>query len=195
MPAQSPFQAIRHAIINDPCNAIYTAQTPIYMANAQAKILIIGQAPGAVTMAKGIPFDDKSGDNLRQWLNVDRQTFYQSGLFAVLPMDFYYNGKNSHGDLPPRADFAAKWHPKLIALMPNIEITLLVGKFAIQAYLHEPSNFKLTDVVQNFHAYLPKYFPLIHPSPRNNIWQAKNPWFQANVIPALQQRVEKILAP
>lgn len=196
MKPQNDFQRIHDAIIHDPSNLIYTneGQQPIYMANARARILIIGQAPGAVTAAKGIPFDDKSGDTLRQWLGVDRETFYHSAFFAVLPMDFYYNGRTSHGDVPPRADFAAKWHPQLIALMPDIKITLLVGKFAVKAYLHEPTDFKLTDVVQNFRAYLPTNFPLVHPSPRNNIWQAKNPWFQTDVIPTLQQLVGKILA-
>ncbi len=195
MRQSTPFQTIRNEIINDPSNAVFRkeGQVPVYMADAKAKILIIGQAPGAVAAEKGIPFDDKSGDHLREWLGIDRETFYHSGLFAVLPMDFFFNGKGEHGDNPPRKDFAEKWHPKLIALMPDIQLTLLLGSYSAKAYLHGDSHFKLTDAVENFRQYLPKYFPLIHPSPRNNIWIAEHPWFTRDVIPALRQLVHHIL--
>ncbi|MEG3270226.1 uracil-DNA glycosylase family protein [Streptococcus suis] len=185
---------IRQAIIEDVANREFTNKgiAPLFQAPSTAKILIIGQAPGLKTQEKGRLFDDASGDNLRKWLGVDRQTFYESGHFAILPMDFYYPGKGKSGDLPPRKDFAPKWHPLILDQLPELELTLLVGNYAQEYYL-EKSQRNLTERVQHAVDYLPTYFPLPHPSPRNNIWQAKNPWFQAEIIPNLQKILMQIL--
>ncbi|CYW28303.1 TPA: uracil-DNA glycosylase family protein [Streptococcus suis] len=185
---------IRQAIIEDVANRDFTNKgiVPLFQAPSTAKILIIGQAPGLKTQEKGRLFDDASGDNLRQWLGVDRQTFYESGHFAILPMDFYYPGKGKSGDLPPRKDFAPQWHPLILDQLPELELTILVGNYA-QTYYLEKSQRNLTERVKHADDYLPTYFPLPHPSPRNNIWQAKNPWFQAEIIPYLQNILIKIL--
>ncbi|HEM5082853.1 TPA: uracil-DNA glycosylase family protein [Streptococcus suis] len=185
---------IRQAIIEDVANRDFTNKgiAPLFQAPSTAKILIIGQAPGLKTQEKGRLFDDASGDNLRQWLGVDRQTFYESGHFAILPMDFYYPGKGKSGDLPPRKDFAPKWHQLILDQLPELELTILVGNYA-QTYYLEKSQRNLTARVKHADDYLPTYFPLPHPSPRNNIWQAKNPWFQAEIIPNLQNILMKIL--
>ncbi|ASW51599.2 uracil-DNA glycosylase family protein [Streptococcus suis] len=185
---------IRQAIIEDVANREFTNKgiAPLFQAPSTAKILIIGQAPGLKTQEKGRLFDDASGDNLRKWLGVDRQTFYESGHFAILPMDFYYPGKGKSGDLPPRKDFAPKWHPLILDQLPELELTILVGNYA-QTYYLEKSQRNLTKRVKHADDYLPTYFPLPHPSPRNNIWQAKNPWFQAEIIPNLQNILMKIL--
>ncbi|HFI0938328.1 TPA: uracil-DNA glycosylase family protein [Streptococcus suis] len=185
---------IRQAIIEDVANRDFTNKgiAPLFQAPSTAKILIIGQAPGLKTQEKGRLFDDASGDNLRQWLGVDRQTFYESGHFAILPMDFYYPGKGKSGDLPPRKDFAPQWHPLILDQLPELELTILVGNYA-QTYYLEKSQRNLTERVKHADDYLPTYFPLPHPSPRNNIWQAKNPWFQAEIIPYLQNILIKIL--
>ncbi|HEL1692538.1 TPA: uracil-DNA glycosylase family protein [Streptococcus suis] len=185
---------IRQAIIEDVANRDFTNKgiAPLFQAPSTAKILIIGQAPGLKTQEKGRLFDDASGDNLRRWLDVDRQTFYESGHFAILPMDFYYPGKGKSGDLLPRKDFAPKWHPLILDQLPELELTLLIGQYAQDYYL-EKSQRNLTERVRHADDYLPTYFPLPHPSPRNNIWQAKNPWFQAEIIPNLQNILMQIL--
>ncbi|WP_104929626.1 uracil-DNA glycosylase family protein [Streptococcus suis] len=185
---------IRQAIMWDVANRDFTNKgiASLFQAPSTAKILIIGQAPGLKTQEKGRLFDDASGDNLRRWLDVDRQTFYESGHFAILPMDFYYPGKGKSGDLPPRKDFAPKWHLLILDQLPELELTLLVGNYAQEYYL-EKSQRNLTERVKHADDYLPTYFPLPHPSPRNNIWQAKNPWFQAEIIPNLQNILKQIL--
>ncbi|HFU3843209.1 TPA: uracil-DNA glycosylase family protein [Streptococcus suis] len=185
---------IEQAIMKDAANQAFTKKgiKPLFQAPSTAKILIIGQAPGLKTQEKGRLFDDASGENLRKWLGVDRQTFYDSGHFAILPMDFYYSGKGKSGDLPPRKDFAPKWHQLILDQLPELELTLLIGQYAQDYYL-EKSQRNLTERVEHADDYLPTYFPLPHPSPRNNIWQAKNPWFQAEIIPNLQNILKQIL--
>ncbi|HFI0263900.1 TPA: uracil-DNA glycosylase family protein [Streptococcus suis] len=185
---------IEQAIMKDAANQAFTKKgiKPLFQAPPTARILIIGQAPGLKTQEKGRLFDDASGENLRKWLGVNRQTFYDSGYFAILPMDFYYPGKGKSGDLPPRKDFASKWHQLILAQLPDLELTLLIGQYAQDYYL-EKSQRNLTERVQQADDYIPTYFPLPHPSPRNNIWQAKNPWFQAEIIPQLQKIIVKIL--
>ncbi|HFI0346258.1 TPA: uracil-DNA glycosylase family protein [Streptococcus suis] len=185
---------IEQAIMKDAANQAFTKKgiKPLFQAPSTAKILIIGQAPGLKTQEKGRLFDDASGENLRKWLGVDRQTFYESGHFAILPMDFYYPGKGKSGDLPPRKDFAPKWHQLILDQLPELELTLLIEQYAQDYYL-EKSQRNLTERVEHADDYLPTYFPLPHPSPRNNIWQAKNPWFQAEIIPQLQKIIVEIL--
>ena len=185
---------IRQAIMEDLTNQAFTKKgiKPLFQAPSTAKILIIGQAPGLKTQEKGRLFDDASGENLRKWLGVDREFFYASGHFAILPMDFYYPGKGKSGDLPPRKDFAPKWHPLIMKQLPQIELTLLIGKYAQDYYLGE-SHRTLTERVENVADYLPTYFPLPHPSPRNNIWQAKHPWFVEEILPLLKNKINILI--
>lgn len=182
-------------IMADEQNASYTEQgiKPLFTVPKTARINIVGQAPGIRAQESGLYWNDPSGDNLRKWLGVDRETFYNSGLFAVVPMDYYFPGKGKSGDLAPRKGFADKWHKRTLALAPNIELHILVGSYAQRYYLKQKSSVKLTDTVKHYKDYLPESFPLVHPSPRNNIWQRKNPWFEEEVIPDLQKRVKAIL--
>lgn len=188
-------EAIRQAIINDPENKEFTERGifPLFEAPETARIVIVGQAPGSRAEATGLYFKDPSGDNLRAWLGVDEAMFYDSGLFAVVPMDFYFPGSGKLGDLPPRKGFADKWHADIMAQMPNVELIILIGQYAQHYYLKQKKSVKVTDNVRNYEEFLPQYFPLVHPSPRNNIWQAKNPWFQEEVLPDLKKIVTEIL--
>jgi uracil-DNA glycosylase family 4 len=166
---------------------------PIVAASPKSKLIIIGQAPGRIVHTTGIPWNDKSGDNLRNWLGIDKATFYNADKIALVPMGFCYPGTGKNGDLPPRPECAPLWHSKLLALMPNAELILLVGQYAQNYYLKENAKSTLTETVQNFKIYLPNYFPLPHPSPRNNIWQAKNMWFGEEVLPELKKEIREIL--
>ena len=151
----------------------------------------VGLVHGLKTQEAGLYWKDKSGDRLREWLGVDEDTFYNSGYFAVMPMDFYFPGHGKSGDLPPRPGFAEKWHPKLLKELPDIQLTLLIGQYAQAYYLHEKVSGKVTDRVHRFKDYLPDYFPLVHPSPRNQIWMKKNPWFESEVVPEMDGRQHK----
>ena len=186
---------ITKAIIADPQNKAFTEQgiNPLFAAPKNARINIVGQAPGLKTQQAGLYWKDKSGDRLREWLGVDEETFYQSGYFAVLPMDFYFPGHGKSGDLPPRKGFAEKWHQPILELLPDIELTILIGQYAQKYYLHQKGTVKLTETVQHYQDYLPDFFPLVHPSPRNQIWMVKNPWFAEQVVPELQELVQKII--
>ena len=166
---------------------------PIIQASSQSKILIIGQAPGQKVQDSGIPWDDLSGNELRRWLGVSKEQFYNPKLFALMPMGFCYPGKGTSGDLPPRPECAPQWHNKLLAAMKNIKLILLIGQYAQKLYLAD--NFKptLTENVKNYQEFLPKYLPLVHPSPRNKIWQKKNPWFEQQLIPVLQKKIQQLL--
>lgn len=182
-------------IMADEQNVAYTEQgiRPLFTVPKTARINIVGQAPGIRAQESGLYWNDPSGDNLRKWLGVDREIFYESGLFAVVPMDSYFPGKGKSGDLAPRKGFADKWHKRTLDLAPNIELHILVGSYAQRYYLQQKSSAKLTETVKHYKDYLPEFFPLVHPSPRNNIWQRKNPWFEQEVIPDLQKRVREIL--
>ena len=185
------FQEIKE----DPQNTLYTAQgiDPLYAVHQEAKILIVGQAPGIRAQETRLFWNDPSGDRLREWLGISYEEFYSSSKLAILPMDFYFPGKGKSGDLPPRKGFAEKWHPLLIAEMPQLELIILIGSYAIPYYLNVPKQTRITDIVRNFEQYLPEYFPLVHPSPRNNIWLRKNPWFETEVLPELKIRVNNLL--
>ncbi|TAH74715.1 MAG: uracil-DNA glycosylase family protein [Anaerolineaceae bacterium] len=187
--------SIRKAIMEDPNNLEFTKKgwNPIFMANPQSKLLIIGQAPGIKTQEKSQSFMDKSGNKLREWLGVTEDIFYNSGKIAVLPLDFYFPGKGKTGDLPPRKDFAPKWHPMLINKMPQIELTLLIGSYAQKFYLKGRMKQNLTETVKAYQEYLPEYFPLVHPSPLNIRWFKKNPEFEEIIVPQLQSIVKSIL--
>lgn len=178
----------------DERNAEYTRRgiPPIFQLNKDAKILIIGQAPGRKVEESQIPFDDKSGEKLISWMGIDRETFY-SDKIAILPMDFYYPGKGKTGDLPPRKFIAEEYHRELLDELTNVEMTLLIGKYSMDYYLKGKMKRNLTETVRSYEEYLPKYFPIVHPSPLNFRWQAKNPWFMEEVVPVLAERVAKIL--
>ena len=181
-------------IKSDERNAEYTERgiPPIFQLNAGAKILIIGQAPGRKVEESKIPFDDKSGEKLITWMGIDRETFY-SDKIAILPMDFYYPGKGKTGDLPPRKFISEEYHRDLLAELGNVQMTILIGKYAMDYYLKGDMKRNLTETVRCFAEYLPNYFPIVHPSPLNFRWQAKNPWFMEEVVPVLERRVADIL--
>lgn len=186
---------IRAKIKADPANRAYTEAgiDPLFSAPATAKILLIGQAPGIKAQLSAMAWRDASGDRLRQWLAVDDFAFYDSGNFAILPMDFYYPGKGRSGDKPPRTEFAKKWHPLIRTQLPQIKLTILIGRYAEKFYLKQTAKRTLTETVHAYSAYLPDYFPIVHPSPLNGRWLARNPWFTTTVIPALQRQVKRSL--
>ena len=190
------FDEVFEAIKADPQNASYTEAgvDPLYTASATSRIVVIGQAPGRVAQQTRIPWNDQSGDRLRSWMGIGRDVFYDPAQVALLPMDFYYPGKGRSGDLPPRKGFAERWHPLLLGMMPEVRLTVLVGAYATRRYLGLKSSAKLTDVVRDYRSYLPERFPLVHPSPRNQIWMKKNPWFEEDVVPELRRRVADALS-
>ena len=164
---------------------------PVFSVSSSAKILLIGQAPGQKVHDSGIPWDDKSGEELRRWLGVSTEQFYNNKLFALMPMGFCYPGKGISGDLPPRPECAPAWHHLLVQKMKQVELTILIGQYAQQYYLGDTLKSTLTETVQSFKEYLPEFLPLVHPSPRNRIWQKKNPWFEKQVVPYLQKTVQR----
>lgn len=165
---------------------------PVVRAQRDAKIMIIGQAPGRTVHETGIPWNDPSGDRLRDWLQLDKDAFYDSSQIAIMPMGFCFPGTGKSGDLPPRPECAPTWHQALLSELPNIQLTLLIGNYAQQAYLdNKPKT--LTETVQQWQQWWPNRIALPHPSPRNQLWLKKNPWFGESVIPALRQRVHAVL--
>ena len=185
---------ITSSIIADPQNKEFTERGifPLFSAPKTARINIVGQAPGLKAEQTRLYWNDKSGDRLREWLGVNYDYFYNSGMFAVLPMDFYYPGKGKSGDLPPRSGFAEKWHPQILENLPNIQLTLLIGQYAQKFYLSDNKN-NVTETVKNYQKFLPHFIPLVHPSPRNQFWIERNPWFGEKVVPDLQKLVKRII--
>jgi uracil-DNA glycosylase len=169
------------------------APRPVLAAEAGSRIVLIGQAPGRVVQETGIPWSDQSGRELRRWLGVDEATFYAPANFALIPMGFCYPGTGKSGDLPPRPECAAHWHARLIRGMKGARLFLLVGTYAQRHYLGGACGATVTDTVRGFRGYLPRYLPLVHPSPRNKIWHKRNPWFEADVVPELRRRVRMAL--
>ncbi|MFK8054200.1 MAG: uracil-DNA glycosylase family protein [Woeseiaceae bacterium] len=165
---------------------------PVVQANNLSKILIAGQAPGARVHATGVPFDDPSGDRLRDWMGIDRQTFYDETQIAILPMGFCYPGKGRSGDLPPVPRCAPTWRQKVLDQLPHIQLMLVIGQYA-QAWHLEGGARTLTETVKNWQFFGDAIVPLPHPSPRNNIWLKKNPWFELTVLPVLKARVTNAL--
>jgi uracil-DNA glycosylase len=166
---------------------------PIITADLKSKILIIGQAPGRRVHESGIPWDDKSGDNIRSWMGIDKTIFYDPCKIALVPMGFCYPGKGKSGDLPPRPECAPLWHNPLLNQMKDVQLTLLVGQYAQKYYLREKNKKTLTETVRSYNNFLPLYFPLPHPSPRNFIWMRKNPWFEKEIIPELRSLIINII--
>ena len=165
---------------------------PVFAASLKSKIAIIGQAPGSIVHKTGIPWDDKSGERLREWMNISKDNFYNEDLIALIPIGFCYPGKGKSGDLPPRPECAPQWHNSLLNQMKDLKLIVLIGNYAQKYYLKEWAKNTLTETVKNYLEYLPKYLPLPHPSPRNNIWLKKNPWFTEDVIPELRKRTNHI---
>jgi len=163
---------------------------PVLRASKTSRLLIVGQAPGTRVHESGIPWDDASGERLRAWLNIDKKTFYDETQIAIIPMGFCYPGRGKSGDLPPRKECAETWMPTLQEQLSHISTTLLVGQYAIQYYLGKRRQKTLTQTVQNWQDYAPEFFPLPHPSPRNNIWLKRNPWFDEEVIPSLRTHIK-----
>lgn len=157
-----------------------------------ARILVAGQAPGRRVHASGRPFDDPSGVRLRDWMGVDEATFWDETRIAILPMGFCYPGTGKSGDLPPRPECASTWRQRLLDHLPDLALTLVIGQYAMAWHLDHRSG-PLTAVVQNWRRHRPKVLPLPHPSPRNNLWLRKNPWFEAEVLPYLRGRVRRVL--
>lgn len=165
---------------------------PLFDGSSQARVVIIGQAPGVRAQASQTVWNDASGERLIRWLGVTEEEFRDPLLFAHMPMDFYYPGKGATGDNPPRKTFAPLWHARMLEAMPNIQLVLLVGKYAQDYYLGTQRS-SLTQTVQAYQQYLPRYFPLVHPSPLNFRWFMKNPWFEAEVVDELTNRIRAIL--
>ncbi len=166
---------------------------PIVQAHRHARLLIAGQAPGAKVHACGVPFDDASGDRLREWMGVSREVFYDASQIAILPMAFCYPGRGRSGDLPPPPVCAETWRQRLLDALPGIRLTLVIGQYA-QAWHLPRQRGTVTATVQGWETYDEHIIPLPHPSPRNNIWLAKNPWFERELLPVVRQRVSAALA-
>lgn len=186
---------IRKQIQEDPDNKPFKelGYKPLFVAHKKAKIVVIGQAPGIKAQTAGIAWQDDSGERLKEWLGIDEETFRDETKISLLPMDFYYQGKGKSGDKPPRKDFASKWHIKLMNQMPDVKLIVLTGQYSQKYYLGKDAKKNLTETVKAYREYLPKYFPIVHPSPLNFRWLGKNPWFEEEVIPELQKLVESIL--
>jgi uracil-DNA glycosylase len=169
---------------------------PVVRGSSRSSILIVGQAPGRRVHETGIPFNDPSGDRLRDWMGIDRKTFYDESRIALLPMGFCYPGTGESGDLPPRPECATAWRDRLLAALPKIELTLLVGQYAIAWHLYPDRSRPptVTETVKKWRDWWPGLVPLPHPSPRNNLWLRRNPWFAEEVLPQLKQRVATVLA-
>lgn len=185
---------IKKEIENHPSNnwARKKGYSPVFTASPKSKLVIIGQAPGIRAQESHIPWNDPSGDNLRNWLGITKEIFYDTSKIALTPMDFYFPGKGKTGDLPPRKDFAAMWHQKIFNEMKEVKLILLIGQYSQQYYLKQDRSLSLTKRVYNYKKYLPQYFPLPHPSPRNLYWLRKNPWFEKEVIPDLKIKISSI---
>lgn len=167
---------------------------PVFSIHPNSKILIVGQAPGTKVHATGIPWNDASGNELRRWLGVDREQFYDPQIFGIMPMGFCYPGRGNGGDMPPRPECAPTWHARMRAEMPEVKLTLLIGQYAQKYYLGNSRKKTLTETVRNYEMYLPDFMPLVHPSPRNLMWRRRNSWFEEDVVPKLQEQVQALIS-
>lgn len=167
---------------------------PVVQASASARLLIVGQAPSLTVHTTGVPWNDKSGEQLRHWLGIERDVFYDAARVAIMPMGYCYPGRGNSGDLPPRRECASLWHERLLAQMKHIELTLLIGQYAQRHFLGSTSKGGVTETVEAFAEYAPRFIPLPHPSPRNTGWFKHHPWFERGVLPVLRERVRHVLA-
>lgn len=174
------------------CTDLPLGPGPILQWKPTARILIAGQAPGRITHEKGIPFDDPSGDRLRDWLGVSREQFYDPDLFAIVPMAFCFPGSTGKGDLPPPPRCAELWRERLMAGLEQLELRIIIGRYAVDWHLGSTKE-PLTPLVSNWRDILPHSIVLPHPSPRNRLWLARNPWFEAELLGDLQARVREIM--
>lgn len=165
---------------------------PVLSVHPEARILVVGQAPGTRVHETGIPWNDPSGDRLRDWMDVDRETFYDARRIAIMPMGLCYPGKGKSGDLPPRPECAPQWHESVLGHLPKLELTLLIGQYAQRYYLQNPEK-TLTATVKNWSIYGARCLPMPHPSPRNQLWLKKNPWFEETVVPELRRRLAALI--
>lgn len=166
---------------------------PIVQIGAGARLLIVGQAPGAKVHASGVPWDDASGERLRDWLGVDKATFYDPEQVAIVPIGFCYPGRGGGGDLPPRKECAPLWLDRVLAQLPHIELTVLIGSYAQKEFLGKAGKASLTATVTAFAEYAPQFIPVPHPSPRNTAWFQRHPWFVTELLPVLRKRVRAVL--
>ncbi len=171
-----------------PCGA-----NPVFQFHPNARILIAGQAPGRKVLETGIPFNDPSGDRLRSWLGINSDVFYDAKKVAILPMGFCYPGTGRNGDLPPRPECAKTWRKPMLEHLSNLTLILVIGQYAMNWHFPKRKTRNVSDTVRDWRAYWPNIVPLPHPSPRNNIWLKKHPWFETEVIPVLQQEIIRIL--
>jgi len=165
---------------------------PVFLVGKGARLMIVGQAPGRRVHETGIPWNDPSGDQLRAWLGMDRAQFYDTRRIAIVPTGLCYPGSGERGDLPPRPECAPLWQPRFRAALPGIRLTLLVGMHAQAYYLGAKRKRSLAQTVRAWREYLPEFFPLPHPSPRNRMWMKNNPWFVKEVLPALRRRLRAL---
>jgi uracil-DNA glycosylase len=167
---------------------------PVLQASATSRLLIVSQAPGRKVHETGIPFNDPSGDRLRDWLGIDKAMFYDAGRIAIVPMGFCFPGTGKGGDLPPRPECAPTWHPRLLPLLKQVQLTLVIGQYAQAGLLGVARGTRLTDTVQAWRDHLVHgRLPLPHPSPRNRLWLVRNPWFETELLPVLRERVAAAL--
>lgn len=191
----SIFHELNHEISQHESNITLSKMgySPLFSASQTSRIIIIGQAPGRKAQETGVVWNDASGQRLIQWLGINDQIFRNPSIISHVPMDFYYPGKGPSGDMPPRKEFADLWHHRLLSQMPNVKLTLLIGRYAQNYYLKKRQKSSLTETVRSYREYLPSYFPIVHPSPLNFRWLNNNKWFESEIIPELQQRVQEIL--
>lgn len=183
---------LREARSCSQCPDLPLGPRPILQWAPQARILIAGQAPGRITHEKGIPFDDPSGDRLREWLGVSRAQFYDPALFAIVPMGFCFPGTGTRGDLPPRPECAPRWRTQLLDGLSALELTIIIGRYAIDWHLGRSKD-KLTEIVSEWRDQLPDHIVLPHPSPRNRMWLSRNAWFEDELLPRLRMRIAEII--
>lgn len=190
----SDYQTLKQNVLN--CSlcqdCLPLPARPVLQWHPDAKILITGQAPGRLAHERGLPFDDPSGNRLRDWLGLSREEFYNEHLVALVPMAFCYPGTGKSGDLPPPKACEQAWRAKILQQLPKVELTLLLGQYAHKSYFGA-SSVSLTERVKRWQETWPDVLPLPHPSPRNNLWLKRNPWFEKELIPALQIRMKEIM--
>ena len=176
------------------CPELPLGPRPVFQFDPRARILIAGQAPGIRVHESGVPFQDASGDRLRNWLGVDRETFYDPKCFAILPMAFCYPGTGSSGDLPPPPRCAETWRQELLQQLPALDLTIIIGRYARDWHLPERTKEPLTETIADWEEFWPDRIVAPHPSPRNNRWLKRNPWFEDDVLPRIKTAVHRSIA-